>query len=140
MDKVALITGAASGIGKEIALVYAKAGAKVAIADLNLAAANLVVDEITSQGGQAMAVTMNVTDENEVNKWNISISRFDLTKGYTKDNIQLICNIVNVVKNDMHNSELLLLCNDIAQANSTHINKLMSNMILECYTNWKEKN
>lgn len=67
-NKVALITGAASGIGKEIALVYAKAGAKVAIADLNLAAANLVVDEITSQGGQAMAVTMNVTDENEVNQ------------------------------------------------------------------------
>lgn len=67
-NKVALITGAASGIGKEIALVYAKAGAKVAIADLNVAAANLVVDEITSQGGQAMAVTMNVTDENEVNQ------------------------------------------------------------------------
>jgi 3-hydroxybutyrate dehydrogenase len=67
-NKSAIITGAASGIGKEIALVYAKAGAKVAIADLNLAQANLVVDEIKSQGGEAMAVAMNVTDENEVNQ------------------------------------------------------------------------
>ena len=67
-NKTAVVTGAASGIGKEIALVYAKAGAKVAIADLNLAQANLVVDEIKALGGQAMAITMNVTDEQEVNQ------------------------------------------------------------------------
>ncbi|MDR3502680.1 MAG: 3-hydroxybutyrate dehydrogenase [Legionella sp.] len=67
-NKVAIITGAASGIGKEIALVYAKEGAKVAIADLNLDQANLAAEEIKSQGGQAMAVAMNVTDENEVNQ------------------------------------------------------------------------
>lgn len=67
-NKTAVVTGAASGIGKEIALVYAKAGAKVAIADLNLAQANLVVDEIKAQGGQAMAISMNVTDEQEVNQ------------------------------------------------------------------------
>lgn len=66
--KVAVVTGAASGIGKEIALVYSKAGAKVAIADMNLDQANLVVDEITSSGGEAMAVTMNVTDEQQVNQ------------------------------------------------------------------------
>lgn len=67
-DKVAIITGAASGIGKEIALVYAKAGAKIAIADLNLDQANLAAEEIQSLGAQAMAVAMNVTDENEVNQ------------------------------------------------------------------------
>ena len=67
-NKTAIVTGAASGIGKEIALVYAKAGAKVAIADLNIDKANGVVDEIKSQGGEAMAVKMNVTDENEVNR------------------------------------------------------------------------
>lgn len=66
-NKVAIITGAASGIGKEIALIYAKEGAKVAIADLNLAEANLVVKEIKDSGGQAMAVVMNVTDEQQVN-------------------------------------------------------------------------
>lgn len=67
-DKVAVVTGAASGIGKEIALVYAKAGAKVAIADLNLDQANLAAEEIKSKGGEAMAVAMNVIDEDEVNK------------------------------------------------------------------------
>lgn len=67
-DKTAIITGAASGIGKEIALVYAKAGAKIAIADLNLDQATVAAEEIKSLGGQAMAVAMNVTDEDEVNQ------------------------------------------------------------------------
>ncbi|MGN6528178.1 MAG: 3-hydroxybutyrate dehydrogenase [Burkholderiaceae bacterium] len=65
-DKVAIVTGAASGIGKEIAREYAKAGAKVAIADLSLAAARNAADEICQAGGQAMAVEMNVTDEAQV--------------------------------------------------------------------------
>ncbi len=65
-DKVAIVTGAASGIGREIALVYAQAGAKVAIADLNLSQANDVVKEIESKGGHAMAITMNVVDEKQV--------------------------------------------------------------------------
>ena len=62
-DKVAIITGSASGIGKEIALEYAREGAKVVIADLSLAAAQATADEINAGGGQAMAVEMNVTDE-----------------------------------------------------------------------------
>jgi len=66
--KVALITGAASGIGKEIALEYAKQGAKIVIADLNLDAATAAATEITAAGGIAMAVAMNVTDEAQVDK------------------------------------------------------------------------
>ena len=62
-DKVAIITGSASGIGKEIALEYAKEGAKVVIADLMLAAAQATAGEINKSGGKAMAVEMNVTDE-----------------------------------------------------------------------------
>jgi len=62
-DKVCIVTGAASGIGKEIAIEYSKAGAKVVIADLVLAAAQATADEINKSGGQAMAVEMNVTDE-----------------------------------------------------------------------------
>jgi 3-hydroxybutyrate dehydrogenase len=67
-NKTAIVTGAASGIGKEISLVYSKAGAKVAIADMNLDQANLVAEEIKALGGQAMAVAMNVADEDQVNQ------------------------------------------------------------------------
>ena len=65
-DKVALITGAASGIGKEIAIEFAREGAKVCIADLALDAATVTAGEITASGGTAMAVGMNVTDETQV--------------------------------------------------------------------------
>ncbi|PNS09650.1 3-hydroxybutyrate dehydrogenase [Solilutibacter silvestris] len=64
--KVCIVTGAASGIGKRIAEVYAQAGGKVVIADLNLDAATAVAKELTDAGGQAMAVAMDVTDEQQV--------------------------------------------------------------------------
>ncbi|MBA2651917.1 MAG: 3-hydroxybutyrate dehydrogenase [Tatlockia sp.] len=67
-NKVAIVTGAASGIGKGIAKLYASEGAKVAIADLNLDQAQQVADEINSEKGQAIAVAMNVTDEEHVIK------------------------------------------------------------------------
>jgi 3-hydroxybutyrate dehydrogenase len=65
-NKVAIVTGAASGIGKKIATTYAQAGAKVVIADLNIDQAKQVADEIEAEGGQAMAIAMNVTDESQV--------------------------------------------------------------------------
>lgn len=65
-DKTAIVTGAASGIGREIATVYAREGAKVAIADLNKKAADATAAEICSSGGQAMGIAMDVTDENAV--------------------------------------------------------------------------
>ncbi|MBL0162676.1 MAG: 3-hydroxybutyrate dehydrogenase [Xanthomonadales bacterium] len=64
--KVALITGAASGIGKRIAEVYARNGAAIAIADLNLEGAQATAREIKDAGGKAIGVKMNVTDESEV--------------------------------------------------------------------------
>ena len=66
-DKVCIVTGAASGIGKEIALTYAREGGKVAIADLNRDAAKATADEIIKAGGTAMAVVMDVTSEDQVN-------------------------------------------------------------------------
>jgi 3-hydroxybutyrate dehydrogenase len=65
-DKVAVVTGAASGIGKTIAESFAREGAKVAIADLNLEAASAVAAEIAKSGGEAMAVAMDVTNEAQV--------------------------------------------------------------------------
>ena len=65
--KVAIVTGSASGIGKEIAHIYAREGAKVVIADLNLDAANACAADIRATGGQAMGVAMDVTSEDAVN-------------------------------------------------------------------------
>jgi len=66
-DKSAIITGAASGIGKDIALVFAREGAKIAIADLNKEAADATANEIRSGGGNAIGIAMDVTDEKAVN-------------------------------------------------------------------------
>jgi len=65
-DKVAIITGAASGIGKDIAIVFAREGAKVAIADLNQKAADATAREIDPGGERAFGVAMDVTDEQQV--------------------------------------------------------------------------
>jgi 3-hydroxybutyrate dehydrogenase len=64
-DKVAIVTGAASGIGKEIARTYAREGARVVIADLNQTAADAIAAEL---GGplKALAVAMDVTNEQQV--------------------------------------------------------------------------
>ena len=67
-NKVAIVTGAASGIGKEIALTYAREGAKVAIADLNLDAANTTAQELNGiyGAGTAIGVAMDVANEAQV--------------------------------------------------------------------------
>ncbi|MFA6231388.1 MAG: 3-hydroxybutyrate dehydrogenase [Rhodanobacter sp.] len=65
--KVALITGAASGLGKAIAELYAQHGASVAIADINQQAADAVASEINAAGGKAIGVAMDVTSEDAVN-------------------------------------------------------------------------
>lgn len=64
--KVAIITGAASGIGKRIAEVYAANGAAIAIADIDLEGARATAAELVAQGGRAIGVKMDVTDEAQV--------------------------------------------------------------------------
>ena len=65
-DKVAVVTGAASGIGKEIALVFAREGAKIAIADLDQKAAEATAREIDASGKRAVGVAMDVANEDQV--------------------------------------------------------------------------
>ena len=66
--KVAIVTGAASGIGKQVALRLAAEGAIPVIADLNLDAAEATAREIKGKGADSFAVAMNVTDEAQVEK------------------------------------------------------------------------
>ncbi len=68
IDQVALVTGGGNGIGKAAALAYAAAGAKVAVADINAEAAAAVRDLVKEQGGQAISLTADLTQPEQVAK------------------------------------------------------------------------
>ena len=65
-DKVAIITGAASGIGRTTAILFAKEGGKVVIADQNEASGDETVDLIRTDGGQAIFTRVNVTSATDI--------------------------------------------------------------------------
>jgi 3-hydroxybutyrate dehydrogenase len=65
-DKVCIVTGAASGIGRAIAIGFAREGAKVVLADLDPALAEMAAQEIRAAGGNASSVGLDVTHENQV--------------------------------------------------------------------------
>jgi 3-hydroxybutyrate dehydrogenase len=65
-DKVAVVTGAASGIGREIAATYLREGAKVAIADLNFDAANDTARQLDNTGKFVLPLGMDVANEGQV--------------------------------------------------------------------------
>lgn len=65
-NKVAAVTGGGSGIGKAVALLFARQGAHVHVLDLNEENAAAVVAEITAAGGQATAHVVNVSQQKEV--------------------------------------------------------------------------
>lgn len=64
-DKVALITGAGSGIGRESALLFTREGAKVVVVDINDRAGNETVELIHKQNGQAIFVSADVSNESD---------------------------------------------------------------------------
>lgn len=75
--KVAVVTGAASGMGKAIAELYAKEGAKVVVADLNLEGAENVANGINQSGGTALAVKVNVAMKEEIdNMIDVAVKEF----------------------------------------------------------------
>lgn len=65
-DAVAIITGAGSGIGLEIARTFVREGARVAVTDLDSGAASRAAAELSRGGGQALAITMDVAREDQV--------------------------------------------------------------------------
>jgi len=66
VDKVSIITGAGSGIGQATAVKFAHEGAKVAVCDINEAAAHKVAREINDGGGEAIHFHVDVTDKDSI--------------------------------------------------------------------------
>jgi len=94
--KVALITGGARGIGKSIGLLFAKEGADITVADVNLEEAQKTAAEIEALGVKSLALAMDVTDyakvEEAVNKILDKLGKVDIlvnNAGITKDNLIL---------------------------------------------------
>src|SRR5699024_11730475 len=78
-NKLAVVTGAASGMGKEITILYAKEGASVVVSDMNEAGAEEVVQEIEGSGGKAVAVVANVSKEDDVqNMIDTAVEKFGM--------------------------------------------------------------
>jgi 3-oxoacyl-[acyl-carrier protein] reductase len=95
-DKVAIVTGGARGIGRAIALLFAKEGADIAIADVNLEEAEKTAQEIELLKRRALALEMDVTDyakvEVAVNKILDKFGKVDIlvnNAGITRDNLML---------------------------------------------------
>ena len=95
-DKVALITGGARGIGESIAMAFAKEGADIVVADVNLELAQKTASNIEALGRKALALAMDVTDyakvEEGVNKILDKFGKVDIlvnNAGITKDNLIL---------------------------------------------------
>ncbi|MFH1127867.1 MAG: 3-oxoacyl-[acyl-carrier-protein] reductase [Candidatus Omnitrophota bacterium] len=95
-DKVALITGSAQGIGREIALSFASEGADVVISDINLEKAAQTAKEIEALGRRSLVLELNVTDfvqvEAAINKILDKFTKVDIlvnNAGITKDNLML---------------------------------------------------
>src|SRR5687768_11397980 len=65
-DKVALVTGAASGIGRATALTFAREGAKLVIADMNEGGGQQTVHMITENGGEAMCLQVDVSSASQI--------------------------------------------------------------------------
>lgn len=88
--KVALITGAGSGMGKAQTQKYAEEGAKVIAVDINLDAVEKVVQEITNNGGEAIAVKGDISKKEEVDKF--------VKNGLDKyDKIDILCNTAGIM-------------------------------------------
>jgi NAD(P)-dependent dehydrogenase (short-subunit alcohol dehydrogenase family) len=106
-DKVAIITGAASGMGKAMALLFASEGAKVIVSDINQSGVDLVVQEITTSGGTALGIVANVGVEEDVqNIVNATTARFGsidilINNAGIMDNMEPVADVTNDIWNKL---------------------------------------
>src|SRR5664279_1319468 len=77
-EKIAVVTGAGSGIGKAVALLFAKQGCVVHVVDLNEEACNTTVREIIKNNGQAILQVCDVTDQQRVKEVFTKIGHIDI--------------------------------------------------------------
>lgn len=100
-DKVAIVTGAGSGMGKAIAILFASEGAKVVVSDIKLELAEKVVSEIKANGGIAVAIAANVAKEDDVqNMIDSTISTFGaynilVNNAGIMDNFEPACDVTD---------------------------------------------
>ena len=88
-DKAAIITGAASGIGRATAILFSREGAKLALADVNADGLKEVADRITEAGGTAILKKTDVSNEDEVK----ALIAFAL-ESYAR--LDILCNIAGI--------------------------------------------
>ncbi len=93
VDKVAIVTGGASGIGAETARVFAGNGASVVLCDVNAAPGQSVVSEIGKSGGEAIFRELNVTDEQQ---WSALVAETEETFG----KLNILANIAGISGRD----------------------------------------
>ena len=93
-DKVVVITGAGSGIGKATALHFVKHGASVVVADINLESVEKVASEIVTNGGKALPIKVNVAKfedvENLINKTVAHFGQLDVMVNNAGIGIELL--------------------------------------------------
>src|SRR6187397_3594649 len=93
VDKVAIVTGAASGIGAETARLFARHGASVLLTDTNVALGKAVAQEISEAGGVATFATHDVRDEAQ---WTGVVAQAEQTYG----RLDILCNIAGISGRD----------------------------------------
>lgn len=100
-DKVAIITGAASGMGKAMALLFAAEGAKVVVSDIDQTGVEAVAKKIQEAGGTALGVIANVSREEDIqNMFNEATERFGaidilVNNAGIMDNMEPIADVTN---------------------------------------------
>ncbi len=106
--KIAVVTGGAQGIGKEISLTLAREGANVYIFDLNLESASKVADEIVKMGRKSKGFKVNVANSSEVNSAIGSIINDEGTVDILVNNAGMVTTHENIlsVTDDLWNREI----------------------------------